>query len=170
MKEMHQSHVSGIFLGWSPKTFGCFNKGNLHCISTSHPLKTPPKNGLVISFRCWEPALVPCCADCHLPREQEGHQERKLELVKKKKRKSWKKPQLWLSWVTRALGSMSALRAYCAHEQAESNSEINCIMIEKIKWKAPTSEFVIEEMEINTFPQQRSWEEMWERKVFKVIL
>lgn len=88
----------------------------------------------------------------------------------KKKRKSWKKPQLWLSWVTRALGSMSALRAYCAHEQAESNSEINCIMIEKIKWKAPTSEFVIEEMEISTFPQQRSWEEMWEGKVFKVIL
>ena len=148
---MHQSHVSGIFLGRSPKTFGCFNKGNLHCISTSHPLKTPPKNGLVISFRCWEPALVQCCADCHLPREQEGHQERKLELVKKKKENHER---------NHSCDCLESPGHYCAHEQAESNSEINCIMIEKIKWKAPTSEFVIEEMEISTFPQQRSWEEM----------
>lgn len=86
MKEMHQSHVSGIFLGWSPKTFGCFIR--VICIALAHFIPWrhyQKKNGLVISFRCWEPALVPCCADCHLPREQKRHQGRKLELVKKKK-------------------------------------------------------------------------------------
>lgn len=48
--------------------------------------------------------------------------------------------------------------------------EINYIKIEKIKWKAPTLEFVEEEMEISTFQQKSAWEEMWEGKVLEVIL
>lgn len=64
---------------------------------------------------------------------------------------------------------MSA-RAQCAYEQAEWDAAINYIKTEKIKWKAPTSEFVEEEMEISAFPQQRAWETMWEGKALEVIL
>lgn len=42
--------------------------------------------------------------------------------------------------------------------------------IEKIKWKAPALEFVEGEMQINSFPQQRAWEELWEAKVLQHIL
>lgn len=60
---------------------------------------------------------------------------------------------------------MSA-RAYRSCEQAA----INYIKIERIKWKAPTLEFVEREMEISAFPQQRAWEEMWEGQALEVIL
>lgn len=34
MKEMHQSHIHGIFLGWRPKTFDCFIR--MICIELAH--------------------------------------------------------------------------------------------------------------------------------------
>lgn len=54
--------------------------------------------------------------------------------------------------------------------QAEWSNEINYTRIEKIKWKAPTLEFVEEEMEISSFPQQSAWDELWEAKVLEHIL
>lgn len=80
-----------------------------------------------------------------------------------------KKPQLWPSRVARPLGNWSAT-VQGAGEQAEWSNEINYTSIERIKWKAPTLEFVEEEMEINTVPPQRAWEELWEVKVLELIL
>lgn len=168
MKEMHQSRIHGIFLGRSPKTFGCFIRvicialadfipwSHHHIKSLSLPQMLGTSFGAVLH---WLPP--PWGMRKALEKETGGW--------KNKKKKTMKKPQLWLSWVARSFGNSSAA-VWCACEQAEWSNKINYTRSEKIKWKAPPLEFVEEEMEISTFSQQRAWEELWEGKVLEIIL
>lgn len=169
MKEMHQSHVCGIFLGRRPKTFGCFIR--VICIALAHfiPWRRCHKKGLSspsdAGDQLWCRATLNAASLGNRKGTREGNWRAK---EKKKKKKVWKTPQLWPSWVAGAFGNASA-RAQRAREQADLPA-INYIKNEKIRWKAPTSEFAEEEMEISTFPRQRAWEAMWEGKALEVIL
>lgn len=166
MKEMHQSHICGIFLGWSPKTFGCFIR--VICIALAHfiPWSHHHKKGLSspsdAGNQLW------CCATLTATSLGNKKGTGKGNWTVKGK-KSVKTPQLQPSWVAEAFGNTSA-RVQYACEQAEWNAEINHTKIEKIKWKALTLEFVKEGVEVNAFPQQRVWDEMGEGKVLEVIL
>ena len=156
MKEMHQSHVCGIFLGWSPKTFGCFIR--VICIALAHfiPWRHHHKKGLSSPSDAGNQLWCHATLTATSPGNEKG--TRKGNCRVKEKKKAWKNPQLWPSWVAGAFGNTSA-RAKCACEQAEWNGEVNDIKTEKIKWKPPSLEFVEEEMERSTFPQHRGWEE-----------
>lgn len=164
---MHQSHIRGIILGQSPRTFGCFIR--VICITLAHftPWRHCLKKGLSSPsdagnrLWCWANWLPP-------PRGMRKALEEETGGWKKTK-KAWKK--LTAATVLSCRGSWEY---ECQSLVCTWAGWVQCCNKLHQDWKdrvkAPTLELEEEEVEISTLPRQRAWEETREGKVLEVSL